>query len=114
MGNAWRDVEAGRRKLDWAVAIGDPTELDFLTPLGRQTAARMADDLEKFFGPGWLHKAVHPTGGVAGPTMGPYYASLAGVGAFAPWWACGRAFSIWSAPRPRASAYFDGTCVRTP
>src|SRR4051794_27582584 len=82
MGNAWRDVEAGRRKLDWAVAIGDPTELDFLTPLGRQTAARMADDLEKFFGPAWLHKAVHPTGGVAGPTMGPYYASLAGVGAF--------------------------------
>jgi hypothetical protein len=82
MGNAWRDVEAGRRKLDWAVAIGDPTELDFLTPLGRQTAARMIDDLEKFFGPGWLNKAVHPACGVAGPTMGPYFASLAGVGAF--------------------------------
>ncbi|MEU7923342.1 hypothetical protein [Micromonospora zamorensis] len=42
----------------------------------------MIDDLEAFFGPGWLHKAVRPANGVAGPTMRPYFASLMGIGAF--------------------------------
>jgi hypothetical protein len=80
--DAWRDVEAGRRELDWAVAVGDPLEVNYLTPLGRQTATRVIGDLETFLGPGWLHKATHPAGGVVGPTMGPYFASLAGTGAF--------------------------------
>ena len=42
----------------------------------------MIDDLEAFLGPGWLHKATHPANGVVGPTMGPYFASLAGAWAF--------------------------------
>lgn len=82
MSNGWRDVNAGRRELDWAVAVGDPAEVGYLTPLGHRTATRMISDLEDFFGPGWLHKAIHPASGVVGPTMGPYYASLAGVRAF--------------------------------
>lgn len=82
MNEGWRDVEAGRRELDWSIAVGDPAEAAYLTPLGRQTACRMIENLEAFFGPGWLHKAVHPVNGVAGPTMGPYFASLMGIGAF--------------------------------
>ena len=82
MSHGWRDVDAGRRELNWAVAVGNPAEVDYLTPLGHRTATRMISDLEDSFGPGWLHKATHPACGVAGPAMGRTFASLPGVGAF--------------------------------
>lgn len=82
MNDAWRDVEAGRRQLDWAVALGDPAEAEYLTPIGRQVAGQAITDLDGFLGPGWLHRATHPVPGTAGPTIGPYFASLLGAPAF--------------------------------
>jgi hypothetical protein len=90
MTQAWIEVDQGRRPLDWAVAIGDPAEADYLTPNGRDVAARIIDDLEAFFGPDWLHRATHPAVGTTGPTMGPYFASLMNAPAFA------AAVSLWA------------------
>ncbi len=78
----WIDLEGGRRQLDWAMAMGDPAEADYLTEIGRSVARRMISDLEAFFGVGWLHKAVHPGPARRGPTMGPYFAALAGRSGF--------------------------------
>jgi hypothetical protein len=80
--DGWRDVDAGRRQLDWAVAVGDPAEAEYLTPLGRHVATQAITDLDAFFGPGWLHRATHPARGTTGPTMGHYFASLLGASAF--------------------------------
>ncbi|MGW4464734.1 hypothetical protein [Micromonospora sp. NPDC004704] len=82
MNDEWRDVEAGRRQLDWAVAVGDPAEAEYLTSTGRRIASQAIMDLEAFFGPAWLHRATHPAPGMTGPTMGPYFASLLGAPAF--------------------------------
>ncbi|MFF4880227.1 hypothetical protein [Micromonospora sp. NPDC000668] len=82
MNDAWRDVESGRQQLDWAFAIGDPGEAEYLTPLGHQVASRAITDLDAFFGPGWLHRATHPGPGTTGPTVAPYFASLLGAPAF--------------------------------
>ena len=82
MDNAWREVDAGRRQLDWSVALGSPTEAEYLTPRGRDVATRAIMDLDQFLGTGWLHRATHPAPGVTGPTMGPYFASLLGPHAF--------------------------------
>lgn len=82
MKDAWRDVEAGRQRLDWAIAIGDPAEAEYLTSLGHQVASRAITDLDAFFGPAWLHRATHPGPGTTGPMVVPYFASLMGAPAF--------------------------------
>jgi len=76
---AWRDVDRGVRELDWAVAIGDPDELDFLSGYGGDVARRMAADLDAFFSAGWLTRARRAA---AEPALSAYWPSLRGRPAF--------------------------------
>ena len=58
--SVWKDVERGRRVLDWEVVAGDVEGAECLTAAGRQTIRRALGDLSAFFGPGWLPRAADP------------------------------------------------------
>lgn len=55
--SGWRDVEHGRRELDWDVLVGAIDQASCLTEAGRQAVRRALGDLHTFFGPGWLSRA---------------------------------------------------------
>ncbi len=76
MDRAWADVDRGRRDLDWSIALGEPDDAAFVSDAGRVLLRRMASDLEAFFGPGWLHRAVQQHGSAPRPTLAPYWPSL--------------------------------------
>lgn len=59
MMSGWRDVEHGRRALDWDVLVGDVDRAPCLTAAGRQTVRRALSDLSAFFGSGWLSRAAN-------------------------------------------------------
>ncbi|MGW4214995.1 hypothetical protein ACWEIJ_43955 [Lentzea sp. NPDC004789] len=82
MNRAWIDVEQGRRQLDWLVGFGDLDEADFLTAAGRQVGVRAANELEQFFGPGWLHKATQTIAPAQKPDLTRYWPSLRKAPAF--------------------------------
>ena len=57
----------GQRNFGWDEWFGDVEGADYLTASGKQAAARAITDLTKFFGDGWLHRAMEP--GPSGPAI---------------------------------------------
>ena len=61
------EIGHGQRKFEWSEWFGDVDGADYLTDAGRQAARRAIEDLTRFFGPGWLSRAIEP--GPAGPPI---------------------------------------------
>jgi hypothetical protein len=65
----------GQREFEWSEWFGDVDGADYLTDVGRQAARRAIADLTRFFGPGWLSRAIEP---------GPAGAPVSILGRYAP------------------------------
>jgi hypothetical protein len=54
------EIGHGQRKFEWSEWFGDVDGADYLTDVGKQAARRAIADLTRFFGPGWLSRAIEP------------------------------------------------------
>ena len=90
------EIGHGQREFGWSEWFGDVDGADYLTDAGRQATRRAIADLTRFFGAGWLSRAIEPgQAGAAISILGRYAPLLALTPARRPalymesirWWA---------------------------